>query len=184
MFYNIKYGIRYSTILFLLWWSARVLSSNRSLQIRMAKILLTLIFFNLLWFTYISVSQFDVNVLIPSPCLMSGLIILFILFSSLSLISLSSYAVKMLKSGPAGGGGRIREWAAQCFPHPSAGTWGQFALGHQTRNTDRQSDQPASHHVLPRAVPRHEVAPRPQPEDVQHADVLPPVLRQVLRPVR
>ena len=33
-----------------------------------------------------------------------------------------------------------REWAAQCFPHPSAGTWGQFALGHQTRNTDRQCD--------------------------------------------
>ena len=31
-------------------------------------------------------------------------------------------------------------------------------------------------HVLPRAVPRHEVAPGPQPEDVQHADVLTPVL--------
>ena len=33
-------------------------------------------------------------------------------------------------------------------------------------------------HVLPRAVPRHEVAPGPQPEDVQHAvHVLTPVLR-------
>ena len=95
----------------------------------------------LFWFTY--QSQVWVSVWlkcsIPSPCLMSGLIILFILLSSL-FSDLSSYAVKMLKSGPAGGGGRIREWAAQCFPHPSAGTWGQFALGHQTRNTDRQCD--------------------------------------------
>ena len=41
-----------------------------------------------------------------------------------------------------------------------------------------------SQDVLPGALPRHEVAPRPQPEDVQHADVLTPVLRQVLRPVR
>ena len=34
--------------------------------------------------------------------------------------------------------------------------------------------------VLPRAVARHEVAPGPGPEDVQHADVLSAVLRQVL----
>ena len=39
-------------------------------------------------------------------------------------------------------------------------------------------------HVLPRALPRHEVAPGPQPEDVQHADVLASVLRQVLGPIR
>ena len=34
--------------------------------------------------------------------------------------------------------------------------------------------------VLPRVVPGHALAPGPQPEDVQHADVLSAVLRQVL----
>ena len=33
--------------------------------------------------------------------------------------------------------------------------------------------------VLPRAVARHEVAPGPGPEDVQHADVFPTVLGQI-----
>ena len=38
--------------------------------------------------------------------------------------------------------------------------------------------------VLPGAVPRHEVASWSGPEDVQHADVLPTVLRQIFWSVR
>ena len=54
------------------------------------------------------------------------------------------------------------------------------------RSSDQKHGQTVttSQDVLPRALPRHEVAPGPQPEDVQHADVLTPVLGQVLRPVR
>ena len=77
---------------------------------------------------------------------MSGLIILFILFSSLSLISLSSYAVKMLKSGPAGGGGRIRE-----NEQPNASPSRQLEHGDSSPSvirpetqTDRVTSQPAT----------------------------------------
>ena len=111
------------------------------------------------WFTDQSQSDWNVLRTIPSPCLMSGLIVFPVL---------SSYAVKMLKSGPAGGGGRIRE-----NEQPNASPTRQLEHGDSSPSVIRPETQTdsvtTSQHVLPRAVPRHEVAPGPQPEDVQHA---------------
>ena len=75
---------------------------------------------------------------IPGPCLMSGLIILFIL---LCLIWRSRYAVKMLKSGPAGGGGRIRE-----NEQPNASPTRQLEHGDSSPSVIRPETQPDSDH--------------------------------------